>query len=125
MAYGNVLVHRGQRIRIEADGSVDGDRAEREVLGATFRCCLFPEQSARDREGNRRRETEGPLLLLAPLDDEGEPLDLSARDAVYVTAPEILVPGWVRFELTGAPQQFGRPGRTPVGAQVTVRRVVD
>lgn len=131
MPFLDVLVHRGVPLQTVSSGEwVEGERVAEPVAGTPFDCVLFLPQGTFSGEGRGRRVKE-PTLLYSPENDVGAPVALSAEDEVLLSAPELNVaeglPGdaQVRWQLTGDPQPFGKPGEDPIGLQATLRRVDD
>ena len=131
----DILVHRGKVPERPGEGGtwIEGEWVPNPpVPGPEFDCCLFlPEPGAEDvaPQVPLGRRIVQPTLLYAPYTISGAYVALKAEDELDVRAEEInRVEGraedaFVRWQVVGNPQPFGRPGDEPVGLQAALRRV--
>lgn len=136
MSFSDVLKHRAVPYRrTESDTYVEGERvpsAEDTAGGAQFRCVLFlPQPGSENSQPTyfSPKRIVQPTLLYWPRDLAGAEVALSAEDEVGVIAGELnvaegrAVGAEVRWQVQGAPQPFGPPGRAVIGLQATLQRI--
>lgn len=125
MAFDDVLVHTGRPLVPEQAGpKIDGKAVINDVEGTPFACCLFlPAPGGEEDRG--RRVVKRPTLLFGPLDRAGEPLVVTGKSKLLVTAPELTGAAAVLWQVEGNVQAFGKPGDPVIGSQATLRRVED
>lgn len=125
MALRDVLRHRARRVRDDVRGAVvEGERIEDRELSADFRCVVFP--SGTREAGRSGRRTEQPQLLFEGRDVTGAELVILAEDAVQLLeAPGLEASHLGEYQVDGAPQWLGKPGRAPRVIQVNLKRVRD
>lgn len=125
----DILVHTGVPYREEASGTwIEGEFDTEPVRLTPFDCVLFLPQGREDQGGPRARKISQPTLLYGPTDRNGQAIDLSADDELFVTAAE-LAPYTgaveVKWKVDGAPQPAGYPGDEPVVVQARLVKVDD
>lgn len=124
MALTDILVHRAVPVSTVGFGPwIEGERDEEEVLGVPFACTFFPPGS-RER-GRRGRTIDQPLVLTGAVDIDGNDVLLHSEDRVDITGPGLAEEWLGRWQVDGAPEQFGKPGKRPLGSQVRLKRVTD
>lgn len=118
-----ILVHTAIPILMEDSGEwVEGERIQEVVDGTRFPCVVFPPGT---REGGRSgRRIESPLMLIDGINAHGEAFTLKAEDHVrIVTAPGLAATELGEYQVDGTPLALGRPGISPEGFQVNLKRV--
>lgn len=125
MALEDICVHIGRPVAPESTGpKVDGKASTQDVPGTPFSCVLFmPSPGGEEDRGGRR--VSRPTLMFLPTDRAGQPMALTGKQKVLVTAAELTGPEAVLWQVDGNVQPLGKPGDPIIGSQAYLKRVED